>query len=399
MRLNCQPYWLVSVMTLLLATIVTFGAGEILVRIARPQLTYSKLRLLTGEQYTHGDFLPFTLKKNYVARSPSMEFPGKMVTISTNSLGLRGPETTIEKPPNTKRILFLGDSYTFGVYCNDDEVYPRVLERFYSSESPRVEALNAGYADGWSPDEHYAWLKNRGLSFRPDLVVYGFFIGNDLEDINPNHWASLDERGLPTRIVNPDIYVNAVGRIGSRTIDYKTVGSEIIFKIPVLRESNLLVFLNRAMGRLRRSINSHSQKGILKNPDADSFTPIVSPQLSEAMRSKLRLFFKLVRGIQELSRKSGADFLLLMIPVNFQVEPHFLKVVLGSDDFQIRRDPFQEMEPTLAQMQIPHLNLLKAMKRHPEQRFFPRNGEVHFNPNGHLFTAKILKQKLDDLGW
>ncbi len=63
MRLNGQSYWLVSAMTLLLATIVTFGAGEILVRIARPQLTYSKLRLLTGGQYTQSDFLPFTLKK------------------------------------------------------------------------------------------------------------------------------------------------------------------------------------------------------------------------------------------------------------------------------------------------------------------------------------------------
>jgi hypothetical protein len=406
MLFDSRRYSVFSALTLLLVCLVTFVFGELLVRVARPQLTYSKLLLMTGEQYAEGEFIPFTLRKNYVAQSPSMEFPGKMVTISINSLGLRGPETTVAKRPNTKRILFLGYSYTFGVYCNDDEIYARILERLYTSQTPGVEVLNAGYADGWSTDEHYAWLLNRGLSFRPDLVVYGFFIGYDIDDINTKQWVSLDKRGLPTRIVNPDIYIDEVGRIRSRITDSRTVGSEVIFKVPLLRESHLFVFLNRAVVRLGRSVNSRlhlsqsTHHTILNNGWGDTpFNPILSPQLSETTMSKLQVFFRLVQGMQEASREVGAEFLLLMIPVNFQVEPEFLKVLLDSDNFRIRRDPFQEMEPRLKDMEIQYLNLLEAMKRHPEQKFFPRNGEVHFSPNGHHFAAEVLKRKLDELGW
>ncbi len=403
--LKRRRYGLYAVLTLFLAGIVGLGMAEFLVRMVRPQGTYSRLLSTTGEYYTDGEFIPFTLKKDYVAPAPSMEFPGKKVTYSINSLGLRGPETTVEKPPGSRRILFLGDSYTFGIFCADDEVYPRALERLYARQTPQVEVLNAGYADGWSPDDHYAWLLKRGLSFRPDLVVYGFFIGNDIDDINTNYWVNLDQRGLPTRMVNPNIYVDYFGRIRSRRRDSKTVGTEIIFKVPLLRESHFFVLLNHVLLRRWPSSRFLLQSNPKTDGAADYVWPlavdqVLSPQPSETMTRQLAIFFKLVQGMQEAAREAGADFLLLMIPINFQVEPDvFLKVLTGGDNFQVRRDPFKEMEPKLEELGIPYLNLLEAMKLHPEQKFYPRNGEVHFNPNGHRFAAEMLKQKLDERGW
>src|SRR5262245_37533496 len=40
--------------------------------------------------------------------------------ISIDSLGLRGPEVVVPKPPGTVRILCLGDSTTFGVWRNGE---------------------------------------------------------------------------------------------------------------------------------------------------------------------------------------------------------------------------------------------------------------------------------------
>ena len=57
------------------------------------------------------------------------------------------------------------------------------------------------------------------------------------------------------------------------------------------------------------------------------------------------------------------------------------------------------MEPVLNVMEITYLNLFDAMKQHPDQRFFPSNGEVHFSPHGRRFAAEMLKQKLDRIGW
>lgn len=235
---------MINVFFFLLAGVIS----EFAIRWMRPQMTFSRLTELLGEQYTTGDFIPFTLKPNYSAKSPSQEFSGKYVTVSTNKFGLRGKEISKAKPEKTKRILVLGDSYTFGVYVENYETYPWVLERFYNEDtrrSDKIEVINAGYADGWSPDEHYAWLVNRGLEFQPDIIVYGFFIGND---IPPNgerkeYWVKYDNKNLPTKIVNTNICIDAFGRIKSKVKDDKTIGVEKIYSIPIVRESHLLIYL------------------------------------------------------------------------------------------------------------------------------------------------------------
>ncbi len=388
---------LLPILTVLFTIFLIFILSELLVRFFRPQATYSKLLLLTGEQYTEGDFIPFTLKANYKAKSPSMEFPGKLVSISTNSLGLRGKETTIKKPDGIKRILVLGDSYTFGVYCEGNEVYPTVLETLYDKEGLNIEVLNAGYADGWSPDEHYAWLVNRGMKFMPDIIIYGFFIGNDITGINTSKWVELDKRGLPTKIINPNIYIDKFGRIRSKVKDAKTVAKEFIYKIPLLRESHFFILGNRAVLKLYKHISGFkTNNGWGNSPFAHilELSPLKGSQVKE------KLFVKLVNGMFEVANENHAKFLLLMIPINFQVKPEaFLKKVLGSNEYLIRRDYFKEIEPVLEEMDIEYVNLLALMKNHPESNYYPKNGEVHFNPTGHEFAANALKKKLDELHW
>lgn len=383
---------------LIVTSFIMLTVSELGVRLLNPQTTYSKLLLLTGIQYAEGDFIPFTLKPNYEAKSPSMEFPGKMVTIRTNSLGLRGKETSVKKPDDVKRILILGDSYTFGSYCENSEVYPAFLETLYEQEGiPNIEVINAGYADGWGPDEHYAWLVNRGIDFRPDIIIYGFFIGNDIKDINSSEWVELDKSGLPVRIINPDIYIDMFGRIRSKVKDAKTVGTEFVYRIPFLRESHFFILFNQVVTKLYNT----STKDVKNRGFGDvPFDRILQPSVSKEHQVNDELFLKLVNGISEVANSNGAKFLLLMIPVNLQVEPeYFLNKVLGSNKFDIKRDYFNELEPIMEQKNIEYLNLLSLMRSHPEGKYYPRNGEVHFNPNGHEFTANGLKKKLDELGW
>ncbi len=388
---------ILPMVTVFFSIFLVFILSEVLVRFFRPQATYSKLLLLTGEQYTEGGCIPFTLKANYKAKSPSMEFPGQLVNISTNSLGLRGKETTIKKPDGIKRILILGDSYTFGVYCEDNDVYPAILETLYDKEGLNVEVLNAGYADGWTPDEHYAWLVNRGMKFMPDIIIYGFFIGNDITGINTSKWVELDNRDLPTKITNPNIYIDKFGRIRSKVKDAKTVAKEFIYKIPLLRESHFFILGNRAVLKLYKHISDfETNNGWGNSP----FAYILEPFSLKNGQVKEKLFIKLVNGMFEVANENHVKFLLLMIPVNFQVKPEaFLKKVLGSSEFKIKRDYFKEIQPVLDEMDIEYVNLLAVMKNHPEGNYYPKNGEVHFNPTGHEFTANTLKKKLDELHW
>ena len=387
--------WFFLIITLF-TLIIPFTIIESTLRWALPQVTYSRLLESVGEQYTSCDFIPFTLKSNYQAKSPSQEYPGKYVTVSTNSLGLRGGEVSLTKPKGTKRILVLGDSYTFGVYVENEQAYPAVVETLLRGDGHRVEVVNAGYADGWEPDEHYAWLVNRGIQFQPDLIVYGFFIGNDISGISASCWVEFDKRNLPTRIVDDSIYVDSLGRIRSKVADQYTVAVEKVYRFPVLRESHFVILLSTRISRLFTQLArpTNPNRGWGNNP----FPYILKSKSDAAMLDKEHLFLKLVKGMSSVANESGAQFMVLMLPVNFQVEPHFLPKVLGSNKFCIQRNYFAELKPKLDAMEVAYLDMLEKMTSIPG-RYYPRNGEVHFNPEGHRFTAEQIVQFLDRNGF
>lgn len=382
--------------TFVLVFLICFGLPEMFLRKFKPRQTYSRLTaLVKAGIYTPGDFIPFTLKANTKTQTLSQEHFGEIVTAHINSLGLRGPEIELNKPEGVTRILVLGDSYTYGVFVNDHETYCAVFQELLRKEGHKVEVINAGYADGWGPQEHYAWLMNRGLKFDPDIIVYGFFIGNDI-GAKTGQWARLDERGLPTKIVNDDIYVDEEGIIRSKLKDEKTVGHELIYRLPLLRESHLLVFL---FNRLK--INQIFTQSEPKNPKGwgeQHFPFILQAKSDEEMLKREKIFKKLVKGLADMADEHNKKFLLLMIPINFQVEEDLLPIVLGTDTLKIQRNYFDELAPWLKQQKTEYLDLLKAMKT-GEGKYYPRNGEVHFNPRGHQFTALQLKLKFDRLGW
>ncbi|MEW6365243.1 MAG: hypothetical protein AB1714_11485 [Acidobacteriota bacterium] len=386
-----------ALVAILVSAAVGFAICEVAVRLIVPQQTYSSLVTLVGHQWRSGDFIPLTLRPNSVVKEPSMEDPGSWVTVTTNSMGLRGREAAFAKPPGTKRILALGDSYTFGLFVADDASYPAVLESLYRREGKNVEVVNAGFADGYSPDEQYAWLVNAGMKFKPDVVTYGFFVGNDVTDIKEETWVEKDQRGLPVRIVDPDRYADEWGRPRSRTQGKSTAGWEFIYRIPVLRESHFLVLLNKTLfGQARHLPSKHRQ---IRMKGLDDPFPLIMQKVSDPeTRRKEVLFMKLVRGMRDVAADGGARFIVVMIPINFQVQPELKSLVVAPEKYQVRRDYFAELSPKLDVQAIPHLNMLERMTAVPGE-YFPRNGEFHYNSNGHAYTARCLKDTLDRLGW
>lgn len=101
---------------------------------------------------------------------------GRKLTI--NSRGLRDREYPYRKPEGTKRILVLGDSYTWGYGVADDEVFTEVLEKELQGRQPRFEVLNTGVL-GWGTDQEYLYLINEGLKYSPDYVVLALYSVND----------------------------------------------------------------------------------------------------------------------------------------------------------------------------------------------------------------------------
>ena len=100
--------------------------------------------------------------------------------VSTNSDGFRRTAPTAPATDRTYRILGLGDSVMFGQGVSDGREYLARLEKSLSRDDPSREwqILNAA-VPGYNTAQELAFLRARGLAFKPDLVVIGF-VSNDV---------------------------------------------------------------------------------------------------------------------------------------------------------------------------------------------------------------------------
>lgn len=96
--------------------------------------------------------------------------------ISTNKYGLRGKDFPLTKAPNTCRIIALGDSVTYGLRVPPAENFSCLLEgtlNYDPAFSRKFEVINAG-VPGYTSHQGLLYLKDRGLAFKPDLIIVSF---------------------------------------------------------------------------------------------------------------------------------------------------------------------------------------------------------------------------------
>jgi lysophospholipase L1-like esterase len=136
----------------------------------------------------------------YTLMKPGSHYEWQNISVDINSHGLRGPETSYEKPPSTFRILNLGDSVVMGWGVSEEDTYGQQLESLLNEAGSglRFEVINAG-VPGWSLDNALAYLQAEGLKYEPDLVVLDVTIANDINgksallagnDPKPLRWLS-----------------------------------------------------------------------------------------------------------------------------------------------------------------------------------------------------------------
>jgi lysophospholipase L1-like esterase len=109
--------------------------------------------------------------------------------VHINAHGTRGADFAVPKPPNTIRILSLGDSRTFGWGLNDSETYSARLEeglQKHFGTSEKVEVINAG-VNAWSYSQMNAFFRERALSWQPDVVLLA----------GANLWTQFSEQADP----------------------------------------------------------------------------------------------------------------------------------------------------------------------------------------------------------
>lgn len=156
---------------LCLGLIAVLGILEIFVRVFFPQDDYMEW-FLSDKRYSHINKSNFYQRYKY----PRYDYA---VDIRTNSMGMRDREYDLTRK-DYRRVLLLGDSFTFGLGQNAEDLFDEKLERLLNGSGKKYFVLNAGVA-GWGTLQEVTYARDHFEIFKPDIIIITFF-GNDPVD-------------------------------------------------------------------------------------------------------------------------------------------------------------------------------------------------------------------------
>ncbi len=124
--------------------------------------------------------------KNLVIFKPNRSFVIKdrcfETTLKSNSLGFHSREYLIPKPPNTYRIVVLGDSFVEAAQVPLDKTFFELLEKKLNEKKGSVQYEVIPIAkSGHGTLMNLLYAREYALRFEPDLIVDAF-ITNDLQE-------------------------------------------------------------------------------------------------------------------------------------------------------------------------------------------------------------------------
>lgn len=131
------------------------------------------------------------------------------VLVRINDLGLRErPEVVGAKPPGQRRIVCIGDSFTFGWGVPEELCWVRLLEGDLRESGHDVRTINCGAAGALCVDEYEWGLRHRFGKLQPDAVIVTLC----LNDLIPSSGLFVQGPTPRTGLLTMDLLLRAVGR-------------------------------------------------------------------------------------------------------------------------------------------------------------------------------------------
>lgn len=329
-------------------------AAELAVRLVRPQAVMTVSR---------GLYQPDPPRRYRIAPgfrgsiSNQVEYDTE---VSTNSLGLRGPEAG---PKRGLRVLALGDSFTFGVGAEQEETWPARLAKILGAE-----VLNAG-APGFGVPDAVAWYERYGVKLDPDVVVLAVFLANDLQEASPDQ---------------PKVAVVD----GALVVPGETGG----LRRWLYYHSHLFRLLKTSLleGGLRTALGLREPWAVR---ELRSEFAMYSPNLPEELQRGAEAT---EQAVARLAGRKKTKVLAVLVPSLPQVDPAKWQAVLAQLGLDpARHDPlrpnrlFREM---FERHGVPVLDLTDTFRKAGKRIYYPI--DQHLTPEGYELMARAVGEAL-----
>jgi lysophospholipase L1-like esterase len=122
---------------------------------------------------------------------------GDGVEYAINSFGARDREYPRAKPPGTRRIVAMGDSFTFGTGVHAEDTFAKRLEALLAElgDGSTIEVINFG-VPGYNTPSEVILLEHLALSFSPDVVLISIFLNDAGGDIGGGGFGTVENLGV-----------------------------------------------------------------------------------------------------------------------------------------------------------------------------------------------------------
>lgn len=266
--------------------------------------------------------------------------PGVPLIYRTNSLGQRNREIG---PKTGERILFLGDSITFGLGVNEAHTFVRQVEELAHRDGKAWETVNAG-VNGLGTNGELAVLSESGLAVNPDVVVLGFYLNDFLE--SPGIFLTR----LPG-LLDRSALAHQLGAVVSQHFFLSQSEREALDSPPMLKPPDEIYVWQEEFARAstivapdaasRRAADDLNALVLRFFEDwGGGFSPRVWPKLEGLLAEYARV-----------ARQHGIRPMIVAFPVRYQVEPTPLF------DY-----PQQRLRDIARRLQVPYLDMLPRLR-------------------------------------
>lgn len=349
--------WFISFLLVAASVAISLIFGEIIVRIVSPQ----KLSL----NVTQWDpYVGFVNIPNIEGFSKTQDF---IMHVKINSRGLRDREFELSKPSGAFRIGVFGDSFTFGEGVQNEEAYPKILEKILKRDmlliqsQTNVEVINFGLGKTGT-SQQLALYRQKGTKYDLDCVILGFLNGNDFTDNRGGVFSLRDDK-----LIHNATNYSSVRRIQG-----------ILYRIPfygwLAGHSHLVNLFRKTATLLDDSVRMRraamAQGGIgNKNSDEEHLM--------------IHLTLRLIEEFQREVRRNGSSFLIVNFP---ELDQKNFSDYVGGETIPRDVVMYEALKTLLAERNIRVLDLVPVFSKLSKPHYYFEH-DGHMNKWGHQVIA------------
>lgn len=267
--------------------------------------------------------------------------------------------TDLSSDTNSIKVLFIGDSYTWGASSDVDSSFVDVFEQKFKNRYPLIVWNAAIPATG----TNYAlYITKRFLPLqKSSIVVLGFFSGNDFTDnltpydrIQFNNKAScfncykLDNSFKASKISVTEAYRSATGAYPIENLN--------LFQRKIIIKSRLIPLLNRVFNKIIRIISKYIHSDNISKEE-------YSFQITKSYLNQLKNYIK----------DNNAELFVLLIPVQA--------------DIRRKSNKYLKAIEIMKELEINYLEISNMLS---EANYVPGINDGHWNNSGHKISGTLL---------